>query len=198
MRQAAPFPETSWPVFPQSTSRSNGSICIVTLNRPKALNALCSPLFTELNDALGKYDQDKDIGAIIITGSEKAFAGTFPNPFVFVLFFFHYCFPLHPVRTFASKFDRPDIGKKRKTRNEQWKAVKKKKKERNMLTLDPFFSKLNSRRRHQRNGPPNLRRRLQRQLHRSLVSPRQHHPQARYRCRLRLRPRRRLRARHDV
>jgi enoyl-CoA hydratase/carnithine racemase len=49
---------------------------IVTLNRPKALNALCSPLFTELNDALSKYDSDKDIGAIIITGSEKAFAGT--------------------------------------------------------------------------------------------------------------------------
>lgn len=40
------------------------------------MNALCSPLFTELNDALSKYDTDKDIGAIIITGSEKAFAGT--------------------------------------------------------------------------------------------------------------------------
>lgn len=47
----------------------------VTLNRPKALNALSSPLFQELNDALSKYDQDKDIGAIVITGSEKAFAG---------------------------------------------------------------------------------------------------------------------------
>lgn len=50
---------------------------LVTLNRPKALNALCSPLFQELNDALSKYDQDKDIGAIVITGSEKAFAGEF-------------------------------------------------------------------------------------------------------------------------
>lgn len=48
---------------------------IVTLNRPKALNALSSPLFQELNDALSKYDQDKEIGAIVITGSEKAFAG---------------------------------------------------------------------------------------------------------------------------
>ena len=48
---------------------------IVTLNRPKALNALSSPLFKEINDALSKYDEDKDIGAIIITGSEKAFAG---------------------------------------------------------------------------------------------------------------------------
>ena len=50
---------------------------IVTLNRPKALNALSSPLFKELNDALSKYDESKDIGAIIITGSEKAFAGMF-------------------------------------------------------------------------------------------------------------------------
>lgn len=50
----------------------------VTLNRPKALNALSSPLFKEINDALTQYDEDKDIGAIIITGSEKAFAGNAP------------------------------------------------------------------------------------------------------------------------
>src|SRR6266511_6467728 len=55
---------------------TNWFILPVTLNRPKALNALCTPLFKELNDALQKYDDDKDIGAIIITGSEKAFAGT--------------------------------------------------------------------------------------------------------------------------
>lgn len=48
----------------------------VTLNRPKALNALSSPLFRELNDALSKYDDDDGTGAIVITGSEKAFAGT--------------------------------------------------------------------------------------------------------------------------
>ncbi|EEQ92182.1 putative enoyl-CoA hydratase, mitochondrial [Blastomyces dermatitidis] len=47
---------------------------LITLNRPKALNALSSPLFRELNDALTKYDKDKDIGAIVLTGSEKAFA----------------------------------------------------------------------------------------------------------------------------
>ena len=50
-------------------------ICVVTLNRPKALNALSSPLFKELNDALTKYEDDDDIGAVVITGSEKAFAG---------------------------------------------------------------------------------------------------------------------------
>lgn len=48
------------------------------MNRPKALNALCSPLFKELNDALTKYDEDEEIGAIVITGSEKAFAGIYP------------------------------------------------------------------------------------------------------------------------
>lgn len=45
------------------------------MNRPKALNALSSPLFEELNDALRKFDADEDIGAIVLTGSERAFAG---------------------------------------------------------------------------------------------------------------------------
>ncbi|OCL07772.1 enoyl-CoA hydratase mitochondrial precursor [Glonium stellatum] len=47
---------------------------LVTFNRPKALNALCSPLIIELNDALKKLDSDKEIGAIVLTGSERAFA----------------------------------------------------------------------------------------------------------------------------
>jgi len=47
---------------------------IVTLDRPKALNALCDQLMTELNIALQNFDKDNDIGAIIITGSKKAFA----------------------------------------------------------------------------------------------------------------------------
>ncbi|KAI9867038.1 MAG: hypothetical protein M1813_000436 [Trichoglossum hirsutum] len=47
---------------------------LVTLNRPKALNALSTPLFLELNDALQKLNQDNDTGAIVITGSNKAFA----------------------------------------------------------------------------------------------------------------------------
>jgi enoyl-CoA hydratase len=47
----------------------------VQLNRPRALNALSSSLFTELNDALTKFDEDKGTGAMVITGSEKAFAG---------------------------------------------------------------------------------------------------------------------------
>ncbi|MCJ1384154.1 hypothetical protein MMC17_007270 [Xylographa soralifera] len=47
---------------------------LVTLNRPKALNALSSAVFVDLNDALRKLDADKDIGAMVITGNEKAFA----------------------------------------------------------------------------------------------------------------------------
>ncbi len=48
---------------------------LVTLNRPRALNALSSALFAELNEALRTLDDDKDTGAIVLTGSEKAFAG---------------------------------------------------------------------------------------------------------------------------
>ncbi|KAL4979916.1 ClpP/crotonase-like domain-containing protein [Aspergillus desertorum] len=56
------------------TSTPKPGVGLITLNRPKALNALSSPLFEELNDALSNYDESKDIGAVIITGSEKAFA----------------------------------------------------------------------------------------------------------------------------
>lgn len=51
-----------------------GRVAILTLNRPKALNALNDALMDELGQALLKLDADDDIGAIIITGSEKAFA----------------------------------------------------------------------------------------------------------------------------
>ena len=47
---------------------------LVTLNRPKALNALSSPLMAELTEALDAFEADDGIGAIVITGSEKAFA----------------------------------------------------------------------------------------------------------------------------
>ena len=47
---------------------------MVTLNRPKALNALNDALMDELGAALRAFDADDGIGAIVITGSEKAFA----------------------------------------------------------------------------------------------------------------------------
>ena len=46
----------------------------ITLNRPKALNALNAELIVELNAALDDLEADKAIGVIVITGSEKAFA----------------------------------------------------------------------------------------------------------------------------
>ena len=51
-----------------------GKVGIVTLNRPKQLNALSGELMRELGTALKAFDADAAIGCIIITGSEKAFA----------------------------------------------------------------------------------------------------------------------------
>ena len=53
---------------------THGRVGVITLNRPKALNALSSPLVAELNQVLEQFEADSGIGAIIITGSEKAFA----------------------------------------------------------------------------------------------------------------------------
>ena len=51
-----------------------GRVGIITLNRPKQLNALNPELMQELGVALQAFDAHADIGAIVITGSEKAFA----------------------------------------------------------------------------------------------------------------------------
>ena len=65
------------------------SVALLTLNRPKALNALSTPLFKDLNHALLEADANKDVGAIVITGSEKAFAGetggSSPHPPIMML-----------------------------------------------------------------------------------------------------------------
>ncbi|MFQ5954309.1 MAG: enoyl-CoA hydratase [Kiloniellales bacterium] len=51
-----------------------GRVGIITLNRPKALNALSSALIAELVQALDDMEADDNIGAIVLTGNEKAFA----------------------------------------------------------------------------------------------------------------------------
>ncbi len=56
------------------TVRTEGRVGIVTLNRPKQLNALNDQLMTELGTALQTFDASDDIGCMVITGSEKAFA----------------------------------------------------------------------------------------------------------------------------
>jgi enoyl-CoA hydratase len=50
-----------------------GRAGLITLNRPKALNALSAGLVADLNAALAAFEQDDGIGAVVITGSEKAF-----------------------------------------------------------------------------------------------------------------------------
>ena len=63
------------PAYEMITVRTEGGkVGIVTLNRPKALNALNEQLMTELGAALKAFDADAAIGCMIITGSEKAFA----------------------------------------------------------------------------------------------------------------------------
>ena len=53
---------------------TNGRVGLITLNRPKALNALNDPLVDDLMSCLKYFDQDPNVGAMVLTGSEKAFA----------------------------------------------------------------------------------------------------------------------------
>ncbi|KAG9232722.1 ClpP/crotonase-like domain-containing protein [Amylocarpus encephaloides] len=55
-------------------SEPKPGVAQITLSRPKALNALSTPLITELNDALLAFDKSPNTSAIILTGSQKAFA----------------------------------------------------------------------------------------------------------------------------
>ncbi len=53
---------------------THGKVGLVRLNRPKALNALSRGLFADLNAALRDFEADEAIGAIVLTGTERAFA----------------------------------------------------------------------------------------------------------------------------
>lgn len=53
---------------------TRGKVGLITLNRPKAMNALNDKLIDEISSALDGFEADKDIGCMVITGSEKAFA----------------------------------------------------------------------------------------------------------------------------
>jgi enoyl-CoA hydratase/carnithine racemase len=55
-------------------TETQGKVAVIRLNRPQALNALCDQLMTELGEALRGYDADPAIAAIVVTGSERAFA----------------------------------------------------------------------------------------------------------------------------
>jgi enoyl-CoA hydratase len=53
---------------------TRGRVGLITLNRPKALNALNAALIAEVGHALDAFEANDDVGAIVLTGSERAFA----------------------------------------------------------------------------------------------------------------------------
>lgn len=55
-------------------TRSEGRVGIVQFNRPQVLNALNREMMAEAIDALEKFDSDNDIGCLVLTGNERAFA----------------------------------------------------------------------------------------------------------------------------
>lgn len=57
----------------EKTGAAN-NVGVITLNRPKALNALCDGLMKELKKAVDDFDADSEVGCIILTGKGKAFA----------------------------------------------------------------------------------------------------------------------------
>jgi enoyl-CoA hydratase len=60
--------------FENILTEKKGAIGLITLNRPKALNALCGALMDEIIVAFDDFESDAAIKVIVITGSEKAFA----------------------------------------------------------------------------------------------------------------------------
>ena len=52
---------------------TRGSVGLIMLNRPKSMNALCADLAQEIAEAVDAYEADDAIGALVVTGSEKAF-----------------------------------------------------------------------------------------------------------------------------
>lgn len=60
--------------FETISAEKRGAVGLVTLNRPKVLNALNSTLMRELGEALAAYEADKDVAVMVITGSDNAFA----------------------------------------------------------------------------------------------------------------------------
>ncbi|WP_435750521.1 enoyl-CoA hydratase [Thauera sp. AutoDN2] len=60
--------------FEMIIAEKRGRVGLITLNRPKALNALNDQVVDEIGAALDDFEADENIGAIVITGSEKAFA----------------------------------------------------------------------------------------------------------------------------
>src|ERR1700683_2587096 len=54
---------------------AHGKVGLIRFNRPQALNALCDAMMAEIGAQLLAFDADPSIGAIVLTSSERAFAG---------------------------------------------------------------------------------------------------------------------------
>lgn len=54
------------------------NVAVIRLNRPKALNALSAALMQDLLWALQQFDNDPEVGAIVITGNDRVFCGMLP------------------------------------------------------------------------------------------------------------------------
>jgi enoyl-CoA hydratase len=68
------FREAIVAVYENIQTETKGRVGIVRLNRPKALNALCADLVRELGQALDGFEADGNVGCMVLTGSDKAFA----------------------------------------------------------------------------------------------------------------------------
>ena len=82
------------------TVERRGAVGLITLNRPKALNALNSALVNEINVAARELDSDKSVGAIVITGSDRV--GATPLMGVYIVFF-NCCFNRRLLLVLISK-----------------------------------------------------------------------------------------------
>ena len=58
-----------------SKTGKNNSVGLIQLDRPKSMNALCDALMRDINCALAGFEQDPDVGCIVLTGHDKFFAG---------------------------------------------------------------------------------------------------------------------------
>jgi len=66
--------ENDMTTFENLLVEKRGKVAVITLNRPKSLNALCQALMDELSLAVDNFENDPAVKVIVITGGEKAFA----------------------------------------------------------------------------------------------------------------------------
>jgi enoyl-CoA hydratase len=77
MRRQADYkthPEGQGMTYENIIVETRGKVGLITLNRPKALNALSPDLMREVAAALDAFESDGNIGCVVVTGSDKAFA----------------------------------------------------------------------------------------------------------------------------